>query len=308
VKRTFAFIAVASLLFLSGRMAYGQSTMDQFVSALLAPEVDVDPAEDLNTNQQLLLAGNSLEPTLIAAFNSGPSSEASSAAYAQALNLMTKLQNWVTTNGPSLGYDSATIAAITSKSPTQFATESQNAYNLSFQTNALVALGPIAGPTGRALLAQLAQTAGSPFQGAAQQILGNSFQSFSAGFEAEGGTHASFEMSAIVALPTGTPINPPTNSTVVRIGRFETTIPAQSCKAHKNGSFTYEGSATSADGQTTFAVEIVIKPLTPASGQSGTLYHIDVEGSGIDLSGLAKPVEVSLSLGSVSGTTVAKSS
>jgi hypothetical protein len=89
-------------------------------------------------------------------------------------------------------------------------------------------------------------------------------------------------------------INPVKEKVTLQIGKFSTTIPAGSFKKILDGTFTFIGVI---DG---VGLEVQIVPL------GNKIFTFKAEGTGVDLTGLTKPITVVLTIGINSGTTTAQ--
>jgi YVTN family beta-propeller protein len=102
---------------------------------------------------------------------------------------------------------------------------------------------------------------------------------------------AGFDLNGTFTLGTGGSINPPTQTLTLQVGTYTVTVPAGSFKAGPKGTFTFEGTIGGV------ALQIRIAPL------GGGSYQIQLEASGVNLTGVTKPVAVTLSIGDNRGAT-----
>ena len=102
---------------------------------------------------------------------------------------------------------------------------------------------------------------------------------------------AGFDLQATATLGTRGTINPPAQPLTLRVGTYTVTVPAGSFKTGPKGTFTFEGTINGV------ALQIRIVPL------GGNSYSVQVDGSGVDLTGLTNPVTVTLTVGNNTGTT-----
>jgi len=100
-----------------------------------------------------------------------------------------------------------------------------------------------------------------------------------------------FDLKGTFALGAGGTINPPTQPLILRIGTNTITVPAGSFKAGPKGTFTFQGTIGGV------ALQIRLAPVG-----AGT-YSIQLDASGVNLTGLTNPVAVTLSIGNNTGTT-----
>lgn len=99
-----------------------------------------------------------------------------------------------------------------------------------------------------------------------------------------------FDLTGSFTLGARGTINPPTQPLTLKVGTYTVTVPAGSFKAGSHGTFTFAGTIGGV------ALQIRIAPL------GGRSYQIQLEASGIDLTGLSNPVAVDLSIGNNTGT------
>ena len=102
---------------------------------------------------------------------------------------------------------------------------------------------------------------------------------------------AGFDLTGTFTLGTGGMIDPPTQPLTLVVGTYTVTVPAGSFKAGPKRTFTFAG--------TIGGVALQIR-ITLLRGQS---YSIQVDASGVNLTGLTNPVMVSLTIGNNTGTT-----
>ena len=100
-----------------------------------------------------------------------------------------------------------------------------------------------------------------------------------------------FQLSGSFTLGAGGKINPPTQSLTLQVGTYKVTLPPGSFRAGPHGTFTFEGTVNGVSLQ---------NRISPAGAGA---YQIQVEASGINLSGLTNPVTVSLTVGNNTGKT-----
>ncbi len=100
-------------------------------------------------------------------------------------------------------------------------------------------------------------------------------------------------LKAQLTQGTGAPtISPVTQSLALQVGTYSVTIPAGSFVAKKNGSYVYAGNI---NGVTLQVRILEIRPIS---------YQVQVTASGVDLTSLAAPIPVTLSLGYNTGTSM----
>jgi YVTN family beta-propeller protein len=102
---------------------------------------------------------------------------------------------------------------------------------------------------------------------------------------------AGFDLKGTFTLGTGGSINPPAQPLTLQVGTYTVTVPAGSFKAGPKGTFTFAGTIGGV------ALQIRIAALG-----AGT-YSIQVDASGVNLTGLTNPVAVTFSIGDNRGTT-----
>jgi hypothetical protein len=86
-------------------------------------------------------------------------------------------------------------------------------------------------------------------------------------------------------------INPVTEDVTLQIGTFSVTIPAGSFKQNPNGRFVFDGVSNGV------SLEVQIVPL------GNNIFTFKAEVTRVDLTGLANPVSVVLTIGNDSGST-----
>ena len=86
-------------------------------------------------------------------------------------------------------------------------------------------------------------------------------------------------------------LNPYTQSLTVSIGSFAMTFPAGSFRTLGSGTYAYSGTVSGA------SVNVKLNP------QGSNSYTVQISGSGVDLSTLANPVTVSITMGNNTGST-----
>lgn len=102
---------------------------------------------------------------------------------------------------------------------------------------------------------------------------------------------AGFDLNGSFTLGAGRTINPTTQPLTLRVGTYTVTVPAGSFRAGAKGTFTFVGTINGV------ALQIRIAPL------GGNSYSIQVDASGVNLTGLTNPVTVTLTIGNNTGTT-----
>jgi YVTN family beta-propeller protein len=102
---------------------------------------------------------------------------------------------------------------------------------------------------------------------------------------------AGFDLKGTFTLGTGGSINPPTQPLSLQVGTYTVTIPVGSFKAGPKGTFTFEGTIGGV------ALQIRLAPVKAST------YSIQVDASGVNLTGLGNTVAVTLSIGINRGTT-----
>jgi hypothetical protein len=118
------------------------------------------------------------------------------------------------------------------------------------------------------------------------------FSDFSADVDAHAGPPPSFDLKGSFTLGAASRgIHLSIEPVTLQVGTFSTTIPAGSFKRKGNGNFQFEGTI---DGVT---LDVKIEPLGDKS------FRIIAKGEGVDLTGLANPVTVALTIGNDGGTT-----
>ena len=100
-----------------------------------------------------------------------------------------------------------------------------------------------------------------------------------------------FQLNGAFTLGVRGTIHPPTQALTLRIGTNTITVPAGSFKAGPHGTFTFQGTIGGV------ALQIRLAPVG-----AGT-YSIQVDASGVNLTGLTTPVAVTLNIGDNTGTT-----
>lgn len=118
------------------------------------------------------------------------------------------------------------------------------------------------------------------------------FSTYSPALDITSGPPAGYTLNASIAPGTGgPPINPLVQSMTLKIGpSYTVTIPAGSFVSGGGGTFTYSGTISSV----TYSITI-----TPTGGGA---YTIAVSASGVDLTRLANPMHVTLTIGINTGT------
>jgi len=289
-------------LSLCGEHVRAQTAISPLAQSLVTPSTDMTAEESQLLFENLLLAGSTAEADLITAFNSGPPvGDLSSIASGTATDYAA-IQAWLTTSGTSKGFDADTISSIVSQTPKQLAQAEANSYTFRYQSNALTFLAPIAGPTGKALLASIAADPRSPFQPIAKAAIVSNFRNLWAAYEAP--TSNNFGLQAVAPLSPGVAVNPVSTDTIVRVGSFVTVIPAGSFVPKGRDSYVFSGSVNlPGGGAANFTVEIVVVNPVPAyAKQIGQVLLIGVKGSGVNMSSFPSSVEVGFMLGGVGGT------
>lgn len=131
--------------------------------------------------------------------------------------------------------------------------------------------------------------------GAFELVQSAGFSSFSAKLDIDGERESRFELNAEFGLSAGgSGFDPSTDVVKLQIASFSVTIPAgsfhQLVRGERQGSYVYVGRFD----RTWVAVRIV-----PLGNNS---YALRAEGAPVDFAGLANPVNVTLSVGSTTGT------
>jgi hypothetical protein len=133
--------------------------------------------------------------------------------------------------------------------------------------------------------------AGEPFSVAIPLV---AFASSSAQLTIEAGPPPGFVLNESFTLgESSNGIKPVTEKVTLKIGTFSVTIPAGSFQKKRTGSFAFEGIINGV------SLQVQIVPL------GNNLFTFKAAGTGVDLTGLTKPVTVVLSIGINSGTTSA---
>jgi len=114
------------------------------------------------------------------------------------------------------------------------------------------------------------------------------FSAFSAQLDI---SSSGFDLKGTATLGAGGTINPPSQPLTLRVGTYTVTVPAGSFKTGAKGTFTFEGTINGV------SVQIRIVSL------GGNSYSVQVDGSGVDLTGLTNPVTLTLTIGNNTGTT-----
>jgi hypothetical protein len=114
------------------------------------------------------------------------------------------------------------------------------------------------------------------------------FSAFSARLEI---STTAFQLNGNFTLGAGGKINPPAQSLTLQVGTYKVTLPPGSFQAGPHGTFTFQGTV----GGVSHQIRI-----SPAGAGA---YQIQVEASGVNLSGLTNPVTVSLTIGNNTGKT-----
>jgi DNA-binding beta-propeller fold protein YncE len=159
-------------------------------------------------------------------------------------------------------------------------------YNSAPSTVSGLAINPMTGA--------LTTIAGSPFTAGfapvsvAVAIQQPTFSAFSARLEI---STTGFQLNGSFTLGAGRTINPPTQSLTLQVGTYKVTLPPGSFQAGSHGTFTFQGTVGGVSLQ---------NRISPAGAGA---YQIQVEASGVNLSGLTNPVTVSLAIGNNTGKT-----
>ena len=160
--------------------------------------------------------------------------------------------------------------------------------------------GEFAGATGRISLIAQSETMAGPqgnftWTGTGCWTGPVPFAAFTTELEITGTPASGFELGGAFMLGGGaTPINPVTQSVLLKVGTYLVTIPAGSFQAGFSGSFNYEGVIAGARLETR---------ITPMGANA---YRIHVEASDVNLAGLTNPVPVTLAfIGNNAGATTA---
>jgi YVTN family beta-propeller protein len=99
-----------------------------------------------------------------------------------------------------------------------------------------------------------------------------------------------FGLNGSFTLGAGGTINPASQPLALRVGTYTVTLPAGSLKPGPKGTFTFQGTVGGV------ALQIRLAPIGAGA------YSIQVQGSGVNLTGLTKPVTVTLTIGGNTGT------
>jgi uncharacterized repeat protein (TIGR03803 family) len=123
-------------------------------------------------------------------------------------------------------------------------------------------------------------------------VLSIPFSVFTTKLGISSGPPPGFDLNGQFALGSGSAaINPATQALTLQVGTYQVTLPAGSFRAGPHGTFVFEGTVTGV------TLQIRISPAFAGS------YQIQVEASGVDLTGLTNPVTVTLAIGNNNGTT-----
>ncbi len=119
------------------------------------------------------------------------------------------------------------------------------------------------------------------------------FSSFDASAEIRGGD---FQVEGRFELgPTSDGIDPLSEDVGLELGPYQVAIPAGSFRSTRAGGYKFAGNVGGAD------LEIKISP------RGGNVFRLTAQGEGADLSGVAEPVSVKLTVGDDGGSTTASS-
>jgi hypothetical protein len=122
----------------------------------------------------------------------------------------------------------------------------------------------------------------------------NLFSAFCVTLEVSHEEHKKFELhSRFMLAPNNGAIDPPNETVTLQIGSFSTTIPSNSFRKTEDGSFHFDGEIDSVP------VDVRI------TSHDSNSYGMKVRVKGVDLSGLADPISVVLTIGNSTGTTAA---
>lgn len=130
--------------------------------------------------------------------------------------------------------------------------------------------------------------------GAFELVQSAGFSSFSAKLDVDGERHSRFELESMFSLGSGSGFDPSTDVVKLQVASFSATIPAgsfrQLARGERKGSYVYVGQF----GRTWLGVEIV--------PQGDNSYRLKAEGRPVDFAGISNPVNVTLGIGSITGS------
>lgn len=238
--------------------------------------------------------GANAVPALIGAIQNGPDATVIATRQASASLAYDSVQQALAAAGPSgLKVDPSDVAAGQAVTRDEFVTQDLSVFVGYYRLRGLQGLGVVGGGTAIQVLQQFASDSSSPdLQAVAKDALNGIFSAVSAKLEISGRTPPRIELNARFTLGASSDgISPLTEPVMVQVGTFFRIIPPGSFVVNKNGNFVFEGVID------VVKLEIEIRPLGNNS------FAFRAEGSGVDLSALAFPVTVALTIGNDTGLT-----